>query len=79
MTKYLTKSNLREELNSLWFTVGGGVHSIMEGKACLQQKEATGHIPPAIRKKRTVKAGVQTTFSFSVNIAPQPGGGTTHI
>lgn len=40
MTKYLTKSNLREELNSLWFTVGAGVYfPLWKGKHVCSRKK----------------------------------------
>lgn len=74
--KYLTKSNLREELNLFWLTVLEG--TFRHGRAGMAAGEsAAGLIASAIGKLRAVNPGVQI-ISYSTS-CPSQGDGATHI
>lgn len=70
------RSNLREELNLIWFTVLEGT-LVMGEKVWLQEKVTAGNIASAIRKLRTVKPGVQIIFYSTYY--PRQGDGAAHI
>lgn len=64
MTKYLTKSIIRDE--GVYFTLSlEGIQSVMVGRHCVwKQHEAAGHIASLARKQREVNESALFPFPF---------------
>ena len=72
MTRYLTRSSLKEEV-ILWVeTLRATAHH--SGKVQLQVCKTDSHIVPGVRKQKEMNDGAQPAFSLLVQLRIQPTG-----